>query len=77
MFLASLSCCFRVVFLNTYCFVFAWLLLYVYVLGDVLDFVILLFQNWCSQIHIICVRVDVNGMTRRRYIYICMCRHKY
>ena len=33
------------VFLNTYSFVFAWLLLYVYVLGDVPDFVIVLFQS--------------------------------
>ena len=30
------------VLLNTYCFVFAWLLPYVYVLGDVLDFVIVI-----------------------------------
>ena len=45
MFHASLLCCFRVVFLNKYYFVFAWLLLYVYVLGDVLDFVMLLFQS--------------------------------
>ena len=33
------------VFFNTYHFVFAWLLLHVYVLGDVLNFVIVLFQN--------------------------------
>ena len=32
-------------FLNTCYFVFAWLLLYVYVLGDVLDFVIVLFYS--------------------------------
>ena len=30
---------------------FAWLLLYVYVLGDVLDFVIAI-SGWCFQIHI-------------------------
>ena len=33
------------VFLNTYYFVFAWLLLYVNVLGDAVDFIIVLFQN--------------------------------
>ena len=32
-------------FFNTYPCVFAWLSLYVYVLVDVLDFVIVLFQN--------------------------------
>ena len=31
--------------MNTYYFVFAWLLLYVYVLGDILDFVIVSFQS--------------------------------
>ena len=33
------------VFSNPYYFVFALLVLYVYVLGDVLDFVIVLFQS--------------------------------
>ena len=45
-FWTSLSCCFRVVFPNTYFFcVRAWLLLHVYVFVDVLDVVIVLFQN--------------------------------
>ena len=38
------------VFLNTCYFVFAWLFLYVYVLGDALNFVIVLFSEWCFQI---------------------------
>ena len=45
MFHTSLSCCFRAVLSNTCYFVSAWLLLHMYVLVDVLDFVIVLFQN--------------------------------
>ena len=76
------------VFLNTYCFVFAWLLLYVYVLGDVLDFVIVLFQNGALKyilfvsawmlLHV-CVLVDVLDFVIvlfqngvLKYIFICV-----
>ena len=43
-----------VVFLNTYYFVFAWLLLYVYVLCDVLDFVLVLFQSGVFKYILVC-----------------------
>ena len=46
-------------FLNKYYFVSAWLLLHVYVLVDVLDFVIVLFQNGVLEYIFFCVRVDV------------------
>ena len=52
---ASLSCCFRVVFLNTYfcsrggCYTCTR-----YVLGDVLDFVIVLFQSGVFKYILVC-----------------------
>ena len=59
MFWTSLLCCFRMVFSNTYYFVSAWLLLHVHVLVDVLDFVIVLFQNGVLEYIFFCVHVDV------------------
>ena len=35
-------------------FVFVWLLLYVYVLGDVLDFVVVLFQSGVFKYILVC-----------------------
>ena len=45
--------------LNKGYFVFAWLLLYGYVLGDVLGFVILLIQSGVFNTFFFCVRVVV------------------
>ena len=45
MFQTSFSCFFAVVFSNTHYFVSEWLLLHVHASVDVLDFVIVLFQN--------------------------------
>ena len=48
---------------NTYYFVHAWLLLHVYVLVDILDFVIVLFQSGVLEYILFCVRVVVATYT--------------
>ena len=59
MFLTSLSCCFRVVLSNTKYYVSAWMLLHVYVVAEVLDFVIVLFQSGVFEYILFCVHVGV------------------